>query len=76
MTATMTALDHATRMAAIHGAKKFWTIREIAGRHYVEADRIAQCSVDRPRMRIVTDGEAIDRARKVGVVCDDDGRIG
>ena len=71
----MNALDHARKLAAVDGVKRFWTVREIDGRHYVEADRLAQCSLDRPRMRIVTDGDAIDRARKAGVQCDDDGLI-
>ena len=71
----MSHLENAKRLAATDGAKKFWHVREIDGRHYVEADRMAQCSVAKPRSRIVTDDHAIERARKAGVICADDGLI-
>ena len=72
----MTTLENAKRLAETDGVKRFWMVREVNGRHYVEADRMGQCASGKLRAVIVTDDHAVERARKAGVVCADDGLIG
>jgi hypothetical protein len=70
----MTALENAHRLAATVGVKQFWTIQQGAGVSYIVSDPAAQLAAARSRY-MVTDDDAIDLARKAGVMCEDDGRI-
>lgn len=71
----MDALTHAAEMAANVGRKQFWTIQHEASGSYIVSDPVAQCSAAKGRY-MVTDSMAVKLARKAGVVCDDEGRIG
>ena len=71
----MDALTHATEMAATVGRKQFWTIQHEASGSYIVSHPVAQCAAAKGRY-MVTDSKAIELARKAGVQCDDEGRIG
>ena len=71
----MDALTHATEMAATIGRKQFWTIQHEASGSYIVGDPVSQCAGYGRGRYMVTDDEAIRMARKVGVQCDDEGRI-
>ena len=70
----MDAVENAKKLAAKSGAKQFWAVYEEAGSAYIVSDPVAQCAAQKGRY-MVTDSKAIELARKVGIVCDDDGRI-
>lgn len=72
----MNALKHASEMAATVGRKQFWTIQHEANGSYIVSDPVAQCAGYGRGRYMVTDSKAIELARKVGVQCDDEGRIG
>ncbi len=72
----MTALTHATEMANTIGRKQFWTIQHEASGSYIVSDPVAQCAGYGRGRYMVTDSKAIELARKVGVQCNDEGRIG
>lgn len=71
----MTAIENAKRLAATVGAKQFWTVYEEADAAYIGSDPVAQSAAEKGRY-MVTDSKAIELARKAGVQCDDDGKIG
>lgn len=71
----MNALTHAAEMADTIGRKQFWTIQHEASGSYIVSAPVAQCAEAKGRY-MVTDSKAIELARKVGVQCDDEGRIG
>jgi hypothetical protein len=71
----MDALTHAAEMADTIGRTQFWTIQHEASGSYIVSDPVAQCAAAKGRY-MVTDSKAIELARKVGVQCDDEGRIG
>ena len=72
----MNALTHASEMAATVGRKQFWTIQHEASGSYIVSDPVAQCAGYGRGRYMVTDSKAIELARKAGVRCDDEGRIG
>lgn len=71
----MNALSHATKMADTIGRKQFWAIQHEISGSYIVSDPVAQCAAAKGRY-MVTDSKAIELARKAGVQCGDDGRIG
>lgn len=72
----MDALTHAAEMAATVGRTQFWTIQHEASGAYIVSDPVAQCAGHGRGRFMVTDSKAIELARKAGVQCDDEGRIG
>lgn len=72
----MNATQTAEMLAATVGAKQFWTIQREVDAAYIVGDHAAQCAGYGRGRFMVTDGKAIELARKAGVQCDDDGRIG
>ena len=72
----MNAVENAKRLAATLGRKQFWAVYEEADASYIVADHAAQCAGYGRGRYMVTDDKAIELARKAGVKCDDDGRIG
>ena len=73
MQATFENLTNAKRLAATVGIKTAWCIQYQDGKHYVVADAYGQLGSG--RRWAVTDDDAIELARKAGVVCTDDGEI-
>ena len=73
MAATCDNLTNAKRLAVTVGIKKAWCIQYERGQHFIVSDVYGQLGSGR-RFH-VTDGDAIELARKAGVQCDDDGLI-
>jgi hypothetical protein len=73
MNATYDNLTNAKRLAVTVGTKNAWCIQYQDGKHYVVSDVYGQLGSG---LRwCVTDDDAIELARKAGVVCTDDGKI-
>jgi hypothetical protein len=73
MTTTTDNLTNAKRLACKVGPKQAWCIQYERGQHFIVSDVYGQLGSGR-RFH-VTDGDAIELARKAGVQCDDDGLI-
>lgn len=65
----------AQQLAETIGRKQFWTIQYERDAAYIVSDPVAQCSGMGRGRYMVTDADAVDRARKAGVRCEDDGKI-
>lgn len=72
----MYAVENAKAVAATIGRTQFWTVYEESDAAYIVADHAAQCAGYGRGRYMVTDSKAIELARKAGVQCDDEGRIG
>jgi hypothetical protein len=66
-------LAKAKLAAATVGFKNAWCIQYTNGKHFIVSDTYGQMGSG--RRWHVTDDEAIEMARKAGVLCDDDGEI-
>jgi hypothetical protein len=73
MPATMTNTANAKRLAATIGVNQLWCLQLTNGRLYVVAD--AYGSYGSGRRWAVTDDDAIEMARKAGVICSDEGEV-
>jgi hypothetical protein len=73
MSATSDNMTNAKHLAATVGVEQAWCIQYEGGKHYIVSDAYGQRGSKR-RLH-VTDDDAIELARKAGVICTNEGLV-